>query len=364
MSSVAHGGVHARLFNMSNDEVSPLVRQLGQRLDRQYYERSPTAHFRARATMICAFADGVAAKSAPGTFTRDVLVRLPEWSSDETSDDSEAVEAAQLAVTVEAFMLAHHAAESLLQQLFAHLDARPQAPIWFVLSVWDAKFKDRVARLRDDVSDSALRDIVDWAFLGDGEQLTVTAGHDAVEARIAHAISWVRQAADFHLHTGGGYNAAKHGLSAIPALRHISFVRSEQGEPVGSPIELFHGAALLSLESQGKPKQRQWFQVARLVDAAGLVAMTLVLSDLMESLWQVGRARQLHEPAVVSLMATPSFGDLIAGRAEQWGEVRLPFMAPPKMSDEATTALLAHLAKYSSHPDDEVSEEPKPDGSL
>lgn len=347
---------------MPNGEVSPLVRQLAQRLDREYYERSPAAHFRARATMISAFADGVAAASAPGAFTQDVLARLPEWSSDETSDGSDAVEAAQLAVTVEAFMLAHHAAESLLQQLFAHLDARPQAPIWFVLSVWDAKFKDRVARLRDDLSDDALRDIVNWAFLGDGEQLTATAGHDAVEARIAHAIGWVRQAADFHLDTGGGYNAAKHGLSAIPALRHVSFVRSEQGQPVGAPIELFRGAALLSLESQGKTKQRKWFQVARLVDAAGLVAMTLVLSDLLDSLWQVGRARQLGEPAVVSLIATPSFGDLIAGRTEQWGEVRLPFMAPPKMSDEVTHALLAHLATYSSDPDDDAEPDvPKPD---
>ncbi len=351
---------------MPNDEVSPLVRQLAQRLDREYYERSPAAHFRARATMISAFADGVAAASAPGTFTQDVLARLPEWSSDETSDDSgDAVEAAQLAVTVEAFMLAHHAAESLLQQLFAHLDARPQAPIWFVLSVWDAKFKDRVARLRDDVSDDALRNIVDWAFLGDGEQLSATAGRAAVEARTAHAISWVRQAADFHLNTGGGYNAAKHGLSAIPALRQISFVRSEHGRPVEAPIELFRGAALLSLESQGKSKQRKWFQVARLVDASGLVAMTLVLSDLLDSLWQVGRARHLGEPAKVSLIGTPSFGDLIAGRSEQWGEVRLPLMVPPKMSDEATQALLAHLATYSSDPDDDAEpDELKPDEPL
>ena len=284
------------------DELSEPVRALAERLNREFYERSPAEHFRARADMITAFADGTSTAAPPGTFTEAVLGRLPNWS---VADDESNVEQAQLAVTVEAFMLAHHAAESLLQQLFAHLDARPQSPTWLVLSLWDSKFKARVTRLRDDIDDNQMLRLAGWAFLGDVEQLSAQAEKEDIEARLRHVTRWLKEAADFHLHTGGGYNAAKHGLSALPAFRHVSFVKSEDGQPVGAPLQLFAGAALLSLETQGKGRDRKWQQVARLVDAPGLVAMTLVLVELMESLWQVGRARALGIPAKVALHRRP-----------------------------------------------------------
>jgi hypothetical protein len=329
------------------EELSEPVRALAERLNRDVYERSPAEHFRARADMVTAFADGTAAAAQPGTFTQAVISRLPDWSA--AADDGSGIEAAQLAVTVEAFMLAHHAAESLLQQLFAHLDARPQSPTWLVLSLWDSKFKGRVANLRDKVDDEELRRIAGWALLGDAEQLSAQAAAADIEARLSHVARWLREAAEFHLHTGGGYNAAKHGLSAVPAFRHVSFVRSDEGRPVAPPIELFAGAALLSLETNGKARERTWQQVARLVDGPGLVAMTLVLADLMDSLWQVGRARALGVPAEVSLIAGPSPSDLRAGHSGEWGEIRLPLMTPPKMSDEASGALMDRLASSPRH---------------
>lgn len=336
------------------DELSEPVRALAERLNREFYERSPAEHFRARADMITAFADGTSTAAPPGTFTEAVLGRLPNWS---VADDESNVEQAQLAVTVEAFMLAHHAAESLLQQLFAHLDARPQSPTWLVLSLWDSKFKARVTRLRDDVDDNQMLRLAGWAFLGEVEQLSPQAEKEDIEARLSHVTRWLREAADFHLHTGGGYNAAKHGLSALPAFRHVSFVKSEDGQPVGAPLQLFAGAALLSLETQGKGRDRKWQQVARLVDAPGLVAMTLVLVELMESLWQVGRARALGIPAKVALIAGPSPSDIRSGHSREWGEIRMPLMTPPKMPDEAHAALMEHLARYTDEPDDEVDEE-------
>jgi hypothetical protein len=338
------------------EQLSKPVRALAERLNRDFYERSPAEHFRARADMVTAFADGTAAAAPPGTFTQAVISRLPDWSA--AAEDGSGIEAAQLAVTVEAFMLAHHAAESLLQQLFAHLDAR-QSPTWLVLSLWDSKFKGRVANLRDKVDDEELRRIAGWAFLGDAEQVSAHAAVADIEARLSHVTRWLREAADFHLHTGGGYNAAKHGLSAVPAFRHVSFVKSDEGRPVAPPIELFAGAALLSLETNGKGRERTWQQVARLVDGPGLVSMTLVLADLMDSLWQVGRARALGVPAEVSLIPGPSPSDLRAGHDREWGEIRLPLMTPPKMSDEASAALMDHLARHTTKeggPDDRQDE--------
>lgn len=340
---------------MSDGQVSPL-QQLSERLDQEYYERSPAEHFRTRAEMISAFADGVTAGAPAGDFTRDVLSRLPEWHAEEHEPGES--EAARLAVTVEAFMLAHHAAESLLRQFLAHLDARPAAPVWFLMSVRDRTFRKRVTHLRDSATDEDLRSAVTRGLLGDRATADVEAGAEAVTARIEHAVNWLRQAANLHLEAGTGYNAAKHGLSALPTTRHISFVRSdaETGAPQGRPIELFAGAALLSLESEGKAPDRRWFQVARLVDSPGLVAMTLVLADLMDSLWQIGRARQLREPAAVSLISSPSFGDLITGRTREWGEIRMPLVRPPSGSSLVTEAVLQHLAQYSDDIDDEEQE--------
>ncbi len=249
-------------------------------------------------------------------------------------------------------MLAHHAAEALLRHFFAHLDANPLAPVWLVMSVRDRAFRRRVREVRDSMT-GELVERVRWAFLGDADRAAQDAGQEAVNARVVHVAHWLRQAADLHLHAGNGYNAAKHGLSALPAYRHVSFVESEPGTgaPIGRPVDLFAGAALLSLESEGSGEERRWFQVARLVDSPGLVAMTLVFTDLLDAVWQVGRARQIQQVAAVSLVATPSFGDLIAGHTKEWGQLKTPLVQPSPLSDPAADAVLRHLAKYNS--DDE-----------
>lgn len=341
--------------------TSPL-HELSERLDAEYYERSPADHFRARASMISAFADGAAAAEA-GAFTSEVLARLPEWGAD--PGEGEGSDAVRLAVTVEAFMLTQHAAESLLRQFLAQLDARPSAPVWFVMSVRDRSFRGRVERLRDKVTDEDLRTLVGWAVVGEPDRAAEEVGAETVAARVEHAVGWLRQAADLHLTAGNGYNAAKHGLSALPSYRHMAFVRSdrETGAPTGRPIELFAGAALLSLESEGTGAERRWFQVARLVDSPGLVAITLVLADLMDSLWQVGRARRLRQPAEVPMMASPSFSDVIAGHVKEWGDIRLPLIRPPRMPSAATDAVLRHLARYSSDDEDETGGD-DPDGGT
>ena len=60
-----------------------------------------------------------------GPFTIDVLARLPEWGTDDPAELG-GREEETAALTVEAFMLAHHAGESLLRHFFA------QSPGWSV----------------------------------------------------------------------------------------------------------------------------------------------------------------------------------------------------------------------------------------
>jgi hypothetical protein len=50
---------------VTDNPASPL-RELSERLDVDYYERSPAQHFRARAAMITAFADGAAMRGVSG----------------------------------------------------------------------------------------------------------------------------------------------------------------------------------------------------------------------------------------------------------------------------------------------------------
>jgi hypothetical protein len=183
--------------------------EVARRLNEAFFSVSPGDHFRARAAMLLELGDraaGAGTPTEPGPFTHDVRSRLPGWSSEPHTDRVRE----QTALTVEAFMLAHHAGESLLRQFLAQISAGPKAPPWLVMSARSEKFRQRLLVLRDMPSEDLAR-LAAWAFLGDREQLEALAGKDAVDAHVAHAAGWLVHCASWHVETSNGYNAAKHG---------------------------------------------------------------------------------------------------------------------------------------------------------
>ena len=88
-----------------DDRVVIVARQLNE----AFFETSPADHFRARAGMLADLGDQLAAEqetTGSGTFTADLLARMPGWEADAQAGPGGRRQDAA-ALTVEAFMLAH-----------------------------------------------------------------------------------------------------------------------------------------------------------------------------------------------------------------------------------------------------------------
>jgi hypothetical protein len=321
---------------MTDSGLNDHQRAVQQRLNETFFGSSPAKHFRSRVDTLSQLGDAIESGSSapPAGFTADILSRLPNHSvvPDDEARDAEHMKAA---LTIESFMLAHHAVETFLRMLFAVEDAGPGRPHWLAISSRDRRFRERAETLRKS-DDDKLQPFVEWAFIGDVDHMTAAAGAERVAGRTAHVSRWLRQSADFHLQSSSAYNAAKHGLALKPSHARISF---RLDPPETSEIEFLAGATLDTLESEGKGQEREWFRVTHVVDPAGLLAMTLVVADLIESLWAVARARQLGEPALVSLMDEPSLRKIVAGHEKEWGTFKVPIGALPLAQDSLPTVL-------------------------
>lgn len=306
------------------------------RLNEAFLATSPGDYFRARAQAVVQLGDAFESASQPagcGSFTAEVLARLPGWSVAPVDDPADE-ERRRAVLTVESFMLAHHAGESLLRHFFAQLSAGPLRPPWLVLSAQRADFRDRVREMLDRADDELLREVT-HVFVGDRAAAVAAVGDNAVAAHLGHATAWLRHCARWHLDNSNGYNAAKHGLGTLPGSQTVAFVpEPERGQPVQEHV-LLAGATLDTLESEGKGTQRRWYRVLRTVDPAGLVATVLVAADLLDTLWAVSRARHLGDGAAVGLHDRPSPRDVLSGHAAEWGVLKIPLTALPLKDAQA-----------------------------
>ncbi len=294
-----------------------------------------------------------------GAFTADLLARLPGWRTGAQAGLGDR-DQEKAALTVEAFMLAHHAGESLLRHFLAQVDSDTTHPPWLLMSARTRDFRQRVLRLVDLPQDK-IEPIVAWAFGGSREQLEERVGADAVDAYLSHAAHWLRHCARWHLENSNGYNAAKHGLSSLPSHARVSFL-AEPERPGDEPpvqaateVPMLAGAVLTTLEHEGTGNALRWYQVTRAVDPAGLVAVVLVLAELLDAVWQVGRARHLGVPAELALVSGPDLQTVMAGHHLEWGTLKMPVAVLPLPPDEAQ-ATLARLLGEPSDASDKASD--------
>lgn len=153
------------------------------------------------------------------------------------------------------------------------------------------------------------------------------------------------------MQTSNGYNAAKHGLSSLPSHVRLSFLADP--EPAGdkpaatgaTEVPMLAGAVLITLEHEGRANAQRWYQVTRAVDPAGLVAVVLVLAELLDAVWQLGRARHLGVPAKFALVSNPDFRTVMAGHHLEWGTFKRPIAALPLPPEEAQATLARLLAE-------------------
>jgi hypothetical protein len=310
------------------------LREVVRRLNKAFYETDPAEYFHSQAIQLTRLGDELAQPTSdtpPGEFAAEVLARMPGWKSGLEERGEAFSNRRRNMLTIEAFMLAHHVGEALLRSYFAHLDAGEADSPWFSMSELQGskKFNVRVSELVKPKDRGQLRIDVAWAFLLTREQNTPRIPAELVEARLDFIVAWVRRFAEYHLESVTGYNAAKHGLSAIPGQRTVSF-HPERADGAPSPgLVMLQGDVLESLEYERQEDHKSWRRTTRAVDAPGLVVMALVAAHLLSELWNVGKARHLGGGVKLRFVTSPLPTDVRAASPEAWSIFRMPIFAVP-----------------------------------
>lgn len=311
-----------------------------QALNEAFYFTEPAAYLRARLASVIR---RPSATQGPDddldSLQNQVLRRLPGWAMEDRTDPEEAVSSE----TVEAFALAHQTGEVLLRHLIAQLQTVLQAGSspWLALSALQEpkEFRDKCRRLAR-ASEEELIAILAHVFLPHWAEVMEAVGEEEATAVQAYLAAWVRHFASFHLDHSNGYNAVKHGLSAVPQRGRISFYTDPEttGEPTVE-IPMLDGRMLETLETRGRRQARRWVRVRRAVDAPGLLACAVIAISLLEWLWAVGLARHRGGPAELPCSLGPLPAEIRRGHELEWGQMTIPIAALPLTGEDAANTL-------------------------
>lgn len=252
--------------------------------------------------------------------------------------------------TIAAFMLAHHAAESVLRHFLALLDAREKNSVaWLELARLQGsrEFRNRLTSFRNE---SALSNDAVALFIPPELHQVMDGGEIGPELRpkaIEFCRAWLRHFAWFHLDSSPGYNAAKHGLSLVAGSSQISFLVDEDswegtGDPPGEVVFL-RGQELRTLEYEWRGDERVWLRASRYVDPAGLIAWTLIASELLDWLWAVERARVNQVETAVPVYWQPLPRETIEEWTKSWGRLGMPLGVLPMQDGPSLDSVLERL---------------------
>lgn|GEM_PF-6583300 len=189
---------------------------------------------------------------------------------------------------VESVNLLHHAAEAFARHYLA-LRGFPDCP-WLEIARLRSfpEFKRAVSTLRE-ASDGENHEDLIAVFCGPTKG-RAPAALAAIEAAGQGLEMLFAYAADALLDEAGMYNAVKHGVAAVPGMRRLP---SEVLDAVSGMTMRGNGLSLLTLEPVGEGVERRWVRVIRYIDVAENTAMTTLMSQQLENLWAVARARYL-----------------------------------------------------------------------
>jgi hypothetical protein len=188
-------------------------------------------------------------------------------------------------VAIEAEVLLHHTAETLLRMLFAHR-GWPKCP-WIELAKlrMPRQFRDEVDTMVA-LGDSALRELVHEVFYAGIDPETFTTPPSTAEW--TDSLDSIRRLlGDFGRVVNGRsdlYNTVKHGLGVQAGEHSISMTDDASGKTF-----LGHAGPALSFVSYDRHKDR-WQESTVWIDVQGAVQRIDLGCRLLDQLWSVGQA--------------------------------------------------------------------------
>jgi hypothetical protein len=278
-------------------------------LNASFYRGEPHAYLRTKAVNLVFFA--ARADVMYGSLSEGITYGGLEVGVDEQEADNPDEHAKFVTLEIEA--IRHHAAETLLRLLLAHL-ALPPCP-WLEISRLRSPnaFKSEVeAWLGNDVNTRL--DDVRMLFLGSDERDRLPGVPDELwDDDCVRIVGWLERAADVVLKDAAVYNVVKHGLALQAGESALAYGEPDDG---GGPIIRKEGPSLVYLSvGDGGPDGRQWQLSIRWVTFRQAFAEVNFYVRLIERLWAVARKRYTDEDGPIEIKAVLAF-DLVRSAAQ------------------------------------------------
>jgi hypothetical protein len=207
---------------------------------------------------------------------------------------------------LEAVVLFHHAAETLLR-LFLAVEPKDAYCPWLEVTrlrqpgVYGKRVRDLRSRLTSDRTQDAL---AQWFyFRRDRSTPPPGMSEDAFGSAMKGLTLLLAECCEKYTEEGNLYNSAKHGLSSVPGRAALRF----GGSDAGAPLLETSGPSVTLLEAvkAGDPPRRQWHQSTHWIPADRRLGLTVLVIQQIENLWNVARTRYLDERGTLTLNQLP-----------------------------------------------------------
>jgi hypothetical protein len=278
-------------------------------LNGTFYATRPWQYFRHRHRYLLLAAgapEKLLAIARDGVEIGRLAFRLSD-DPDEAVEDEEDRKRYLLAET-EALM--HHVSETLLRLYLAH-ESLPECPWLEMARVRSAgEFKQRVEKRFTRSDADANRSALARVFFGadQREKITPTPDADGWERGITNVEFFLRHYAR-HFLDADVYNALKHGLAIRAGESGMQLDDGELIQVEGTALEF------LSLRRDQGGHQR-WNMTTRWIEIERALSFVYVATALIESMWDIGRARYLGElPKSINAWLKPEY-EQVANRLE------------------------------------------------
>lgn len=321
--------------------LDPRVIALRQSLNEALFEVNHGEYFRARVHGWIAYLQD--AHVEPPTEVAERISTRFEWARAEDAGD---------VATVDAFVIAYHAAETFWRYLFAVLDGSGpvRAPLLSMVGLKAGKtFNDRITTYLK-LGNDDLDELIKFAFIPPEVEASWAPGEPTLEAVREYLVLWWRALARYATEWRNAYNAAKHGLAVGVRPVQLAFISADGG---GAPVDLMNGPVMRTLEHEllvdvdGRKVEDpttgqhalRWFWMYRAIDPHELIVQTLVTADLLDWLRAIAGARLLDRTGTrVHVRDEPK--PLILKRRTTMGtSFRIDLAAMPLRPEEAETVL-------------------------
>jgi hypothetical protein len=261
------------------------------RLNREFYTADPADYFHVRWLMLVLLAGRAGAAIElfkDGVTYGNVVARIDDASIDPVG--------VRDYVTIESQVLLHQASETLIRLFFAHA-GRPECPWLEVARETNfGAFKAGVSSQLLECSTLELTAMTRDVFLSVKPAALGLSTAD-VELAVANIAGFLTTLARRWLDEAHAYNSLKHGLAVVPSATSLSFM----AEGTSDARIMGDGPTMAYLESERVGTHREWKQTTRWLDVNESLALTQVARQMIDSLWQTGRARYDSGPKEVKL---------------------------------------------------------------